>query len=217
MKDMDQGIRYHDCAMKALERDDFYSAQEYFQKALKRTPSYQTYNNLGYFYLSEGRTDENGCVKCADAVGMRYLKRRSRLSLRRLRRVVLAIFSTKRGRIKRRANSFPFLTPSNRMIAFFMILPPHSIWHEMKLCFQRLLHCGVRGVRKRWSFIFSLSCGLRPRSFRQCLNGKRIGSASLILRKLWSFAITRANTKRFVPRYRCFFRNGRYGKSSGRC
>jgi len=75
MKDMDQGIRYHDCAMQALERDDFYSAQEYFQKALKRTPSYQTYNNLGYFYLSEGRTDENGCVKSADAVGMRYLKK----------------------------------------------------------------------------------------------------------------------------------------------
>ncbi|MBE6537470.1 MAG: hypothetical protein E7673_05905 [Ruminococcaceae bacterium] len=62
-------------ALNLLNKQDWFKAQTLFFENAKKHPSYQTYNNLGYYLISEGLTCKNGKVRNALNLGLNYLKK----------------------------------------------------------------------------------------------------------------------------------------------
>ncbi|MBR2650835.1 MAG: hypothetical protein IKD45_04170 [Clostridia bacterium] len=62
-------------AMEALEKGDFYGAQCLFRKAVEEAPTYQAYNNLGNFYISEGVCISNERGKSGARAGKQMLRK----------------------------------------------------------------------------------------------------------------------------------------------
>ena len=60
-------------AMDALRRQNFAEAQHLFFENAKRNPSHKTYNNLGYYLISEGLECKGGKVRNALKLGIKYL------------------------------------------------------------------------------------------------------------------------------------------------
>lgn len=62
-------------ALCFLSNQDWTQAQNLFFENARKHPSYQTYNNLGYYLISEGLECKNGKVRNALKLGMNYLKK----------------------------------------------------------------------------------------------------------------------------------------------
>ena len=60
-------------AMEALARQEFGRAQTLFFENARKNPSYQTFNNLGYYLITEGLECKNGKVRNAYRLGFSYL------------------------------------------------------------------------------------------------------------------------------------------------
>ena len=60
-------------ALRSLASQEWLVAQRLFFKNAKENSSYQTYNNLGYFLITEGLTCKNGIVRNAWKLGWKYL------------------------------------------------------------------------------------------------------------------------------------------------
>ena len=60
-------------AMLALENRDCRKAQALFFENVKKYPCHETYNNLGYFLITEGLECKNGQVRNASLLGWKYL------------------------------------------------------------------------------------------------------------------------------------------------
>lgn len=59
--------------MEALARQKFGRAQKLFFENARKNPSYQTFNNLGYYLITEGLECKNGKVRNAYRLGFSYL------------------------------------------------------------------------------------------------------------------------------------------------
>ena len=68
-------------ALVALEKGEFDVAQQLLRINLKNNPSHLSYNNLGFFYVDNGMTLEDGRCINASKIGMRYLKKASELDV----------------------------------------------------------------------------------------------------------------------------------------
>lgn len=66
-------------AMDALRRQNFAEAQHLFFENAKRNPSHKTYNNLGYYLISEGLECKGGKVRNALKLGIKYLNKASEM------------------------------------------------------------------------------------------------------------------------------------------
>jgi len=66
-------------AMNALSQQNFTEAQHLFFENAKRNPSHQTYNNLGYYLISEGLECKGGKVRNALKLGIKYLNKASEI------------------------------------------------------------------------------------------------------------------------------------------
>lgn len=66
-------------ALDALKSRNWERAQELFFKNAKENPSYQTYNNLGFFLITEGFTYRSGEMRSAHKLGMKYLLKSSEI------------------------------------------------------------------------------------------------------------------------------------------
>jgi len=64
----------NDNALEALEIGDFLTAQNLFRQNAKSNPCFITLNNLGVFYVSEGMVLQNGKMRNASKLGLKYLK-----------------------------------------------------------------------------------------------------------------------------------------------
>ncbi len=62
-------------ALYFLSNQDWTQAQNLFFENARKHPSYQTYNNLGYYLISEGLTCKDGKVRSALSLGVNYLKK----------------------------------------------------------------------------------------------------------------------------------------------
>ena len=71
MKDIERNIS----ALNLLKEGEFSAAQTLFIENMKLAPSYQTYNNLGCFFLEFGRDRSDGKAVRAEKIGFRYLKK----------------------------------------------------------------------------------------------------------------------------------------------
>ncbi len=60
-------------ALGLLASQDLITSQKLFFENARRNPSYQTYNNLGFFLLTEGLTDKNGRTRNAEKLATKYL------------------------------------------------------------------------------------------------------------------------------------------------
>lgn len=60
-------------ALDCLSKQNWIEAQFYFFENAQQHPSYQTYNNLGYYLISEGLTCKNGKTRNALNLGINYL------------------------------------------------------------------------------------------------------------------------------------------------
>ncbi len=80
-------------ALNELEKLNFAEAQKLFFKNARKYPSYQTYNNLGYYLISEGLLCKNGETKNAITLGVKYLLKSSEMcfSETNVRAIVRAI------------------------------------------------------------------------------------------------------------------------------
>lgn len=68
-----QEINAH--ALKCLNSQRWKEAQKKFFENAKKNPCHETYNNLGYFLINEGIECENGKVRNAQKLGVKYLMR----------------------------------------------------------------------------------------------------------------------------------------------
>lgn len=66
-------------ALALLEAQEFMGAQTLFFENARKNPCHQTYNNLGYYLLTEGLQCKNGQVRNADRLGYSYLCRAAQL------------------------------------------------------------------------------------------------------------------------------------------
>ncbi|MBR2344096.1 MAG: hypothetical protein IKA64_07575 [Clostridia bacterium] len=66
-------------ALLCLERQNWREAQRLLFFNAKRSPSHQTYNNLGYYLITEGLECSNGKVRNALKLGVKYLKKAAEL------------------------------------------------------------------------------------------------------------------------------------------
>lgn len=66
-------------ALSALQRGDFYQAQELFRKNARKYPNHFSYNNLGQYYVTEGRESDSGNTYCANWLGLHYLQKAASL------------------------------------------------------------------------------------------------------------------------------------------
>lgn len=62
-------------ALDFLDKQEWLKAQILLFENAKKHPSYQTYNNLGYYLISEGLIRKNGKVRNALILGLNYLKK----------------------------------------------------------------------------------------------------------------------------------------------
>jgi len=62
-------------ALNCLKNQNWKEAQEKFFENAKKNPSHKTYNNLGYFLITEGIECKNGKVRNALKLGLKYLVR----------------------------------------------------------------------------------------------------------------------------------------------
>lgn len=71
MKDIERNLN----ALELLKEGKFAPAQALFIKNMKLCPDYNTYNNLGRFFVEFGRERKDGKVVSANKVAFRYLKK----------------------------------------------------------------------------------------------------------------------------------------------
>ncbi len=71
MKDIESNLN----ALELLKEGKFAPAQALFIKNMKLCPDYNTYNNLGRFFVEFGRERKDGKVVSAKKVAFRYLKK----------------------------------------------------------------------------------------------------------------------------------------------
>jgi len=62
-------------ALSVLAKGNFFEAQQLFQKYAKINPCAETYNNLGYYYYTEGMELPDGKTKNAKELSCRYLEK----------------------------------------------------------------------------------------------------------------------------------------------
>ena len=67
-------------ALECLARQNWTEAQRLFFYNAKKFPSHKTYNNLGYYLISEGLECKNGKVRSAHKLGVKYLIKASMLA-----------------------------------------------------------------------------------------------------------------------------------------
>lgn len=60
-------------ALDLLDNRDWYNAQALFFQNARIAPSYKTYNNLGYYLISEGLTLRSGVSRNAYKLGLKYI------------------------------------------------------------------------------------------------------------------------------------------------
>ena len=66
-------------ALESLEKNDCKNAQFLFKQNIKQNPCHQTFNNLGYFLITEGMELNNGKHKSAVMLGHRYLLKAAKM------------------------------------------------------------------------------------------------------------------------------------------
>lgn len=75
----DMEIMNADClnhlAMEHLEDEDSSKAQFYFRQNRRKNPCYISYQNLGFYYVSEGMFLKSGKTQIALKLGLKYLKK----------------------------------------------------------------------------------------------------------------------------------------------
>ena len=69
----------NETALDLLSKQDFTNAQNLFFKNAKENPSHETYNNLGYYLVSEGLICKNGTFRNAYKLGIKYLLKAANL------------------------------------------------------------------------------------------------------------------------------------------
>lgn len=62
-------------AIAALANHDWHKAQQMLFQNAKENPCYQTWNNLGYYLISEGLICKNGSFRSAAKLGFKYLEK----------------------------------------------------------------------------------------------------------------------------------------------
>lgn len=66
-------------ALATLSQGNFIGTQQILQENAKRYPGHQTYNNLGYYYCTEGLEMKNGQVRSAVKLGIQYLQKAEKI------------------------------------------------------------------------------------------------------------------------------------------
>lgn len=72
-------IEINSKAMRALEAQEFGVAQALFFENARINPSLETYNNLGYYLITEGYVSKNGNIRNSYSLGMKYLEQASEM------------------------------------------------------------------------------------------------------------------------------------------
>ena len=68
-----KAIDVNEKALSLLDEQRWSEAQALFFENAKKNPSHETYNNLGWYLISEGLTCKNGSVRNARKLGLKYL------------------------------------------------------------------------------------------------------------------------------------------------
>lgn len=67
-------MEYTDIALKLMEEEKWFEAQEVLKEAAEKEPCCETYNNMGVFYIDNGIQFKNSDAKEAKEKGCNYLK-----------------------------------------------------------------------------------------------------------------------------------------------
>lgn len=71
--------KINEFALNALNNGDFLAAQENFYRNIKLNPCHETYNNLGFYLISEGLICKNGRYRSAFKLGEKYILKAAEL------------------------------------------------------------------------------------------------------------------------------------------
>ena len=77
----DMPRKINDVALMFLQEHNFLQAQKMFYINKKNNPCHQTYNNLGYYLITEGMLCSNGRIRNALEIGSRYIMEASKMDI----------------------------------------------------------------------------------------------------------------------------------------